>query len=603
MEPNTLIPTRIFDILEVISAQYEKPDFFARRDGEGWKTYSIQDYVNYSHVIASALLELGFEKGDKIVTIMRNRPAWNFLDMGIMLAGMIHVPVYPTLNPDEYKYILNHCDCKCIVFGQDAIYKRVAGILPEVEQHPVIYAIDPIEGITPSSELVEIGKKNFEKWRSVIEDNKKNIQPDDVATIIYTSGTTGRSKGVMLTHKNICSNFLPLALEFQLLDYHAKMLSFLPLCHVYERIVNYHYQFMGVSHYYAGSLATIGKDMHDMKADGFCAVPRVFEMMYDKIQAAGKNLKGIKKWIFDWAFRIATVYDYDNNNPLYKLKYEIADKLVYSKWRENLSGKEMTVVSGGSSISGKIIRLFTAAKVRVYEGYGLTETSPVIAVNNPRAHIIKVGCVGVILPGVECKIADDGEILTKGPCLMKGYYKDEAYTREVIDEDGWFHTGDIGTFVEGRYLKITDRKKEVFKLSLGKFVSPQVVETKLRESSYIDNVMVIGENEKFASAIIVPSFEKMNDEFKKRHIAIPKTREEYIIHPHFVDIINKEVADVNKTLADHEQIKRYRLITDEWSTESGELSQTLKLKRKVIYQKYDALCREIYNYDKKDTIE
>ena len=598
MEQEPKLPTRIFDILDVISAKYDKPDFFAKRDGNGWKTYSIQDYVQYSHTIAAAFLELGLQKGDKIVTIMRNRPAWNFLDVGIMLAGMIHVPVYPTLNPEDYRYILNHCDCKCIVFGMESIYRRVEKVLPDIEQHPMVYALDNIEGLTPSAELLEKGRQNLEKWMPVIEENKRTISPDDVATIIYTSGTTGRSKGVMLTHKNICSNFLPIALEYQLLDYRAKMLSFLPLCHVYERTVNYHYQFMGVSHYYAGSLATIAKDMKDMKADGFCAVPRVFEMMYDKIEAAGKNLKGPKKWIFDWAFRIATRYDYENPNKLYQYKYEIADKLVYSKWRENLSGKEMTVVSGGSSIPEKVIRLFTAAKVRIYEGYGLTETSPVIAVNVPRKHMIRVGCVGEILPTVECKIAPDGEILAKGPCLMKGYYKDEAYTREVIDEDGWFHTGDIGTIVDGKFLKVTDRKKEIFKLSLGKYIAPQVVETKLRESPFVDNAMVIGENEKFASALIVPLFDKMDEAFKKRRIEIPKDRTEYMNHPYFMQLISREVDLVNKTLADHEQIKRFRLIGDVWSTESGELSQTLKLKRKVIYQKYDSICREIYNYDK-----
>lgn len=598
LKTGTKLPTRLFDILDVISLNYDKPDFFAKRDGNGWIKYSIQDYVYYSNITASALLELGFQKGDKIATIMRNRPAWNFLDMGIMLAGMIHVPVYPTLSQDEYKYILNHCDCKGIVIGMETIYRRVEKVLPEIEQHPMVYTIDSVEGVPSSDELVELGQRNLDKWKPVIEENKKSISPDDVATIIYTSGTTGHPKGVMLTHKNICSNFLPIALDYQLLDYHAKMLSFLPLCHVYERTVNYHYQFMGVSHYYAGSLATIAKDMHDMQADGFCAVPRVFEMMFDKIQSAGKNLKGLKKCIFDWAFRIATRYEYENTNKLYQLKYEIADKLVYSKWRENLSGKEMTVVSGGSSIPEKVIRLFTAAKVRIYEGYGLTETSPVIAVNVPRKHIIRVGCVGEILPTVECKIAPDGEILTKGPCLMKGYYKDEAYTREVIDEDGWFHTGDIGTIVDGSFLKITDRKKEIFKLSLGKYIAPQVIETKLRESTFIDNTMVIGENEKFVSALIVPSFEKMDEEFKKHHIAIPSNREEYMAHPHFAKVMKKVVDDVNKILAEHEQVKRYRLISDIWSTESGELSQTLKLKRKVIYQKYDNICREIYNYDK-----
>lgn len=594
-------PTRIFDILDVISEKYEKPDFFAKRtdDGNGWVTYSIPEYVDYAHNFACAFLELGFQKGDKIVTIMRNRPAWNFLDMGIMLAGMVHVPVYPTLNPEEYRHILNHCDCKCIVFGIESIYKRVEPVIPDIQQHPLLYGVDKVNNVPSLEELLELGRQNREKWEPVIEENKRTITTDDIATIIYTSGTTGKSKGVMLSHGNICNNFLPIVEDLQLLDYHSKMLSFLPLCHVYERIVNYHYQYMGVSHYYAGSLATIAKDMHDMHADGFCAVPRVFEMMYDKLYAAGKNLKGIKKHIYLWAFRFATKFDYYCERPLYLLKYNIADKLVYSKWREALGGHEMTVVSGGSSIPEKVIRLFVAAKIRVYEGYGLTETSPVIAVNNPRGNSIQIGCVGEILRGVEFKLADDGEILTKGPCLMKGYYKDEEYTKEVIDEDGWFHTGDIGTLEKGRYLKITDRKKEIFKLSLGKYVAPQVVESKLHESEYIDNVMVIGENEKFASAIIVPSFENLETFFRKRRLSMPTSRENIISHPEVMALMSKEVDKVNKTLADHEQIKRFRMVPDTWNI-GAELSQTMKLRRKYIYQKYDALCREIYNYDKKE---
>lgn len=592
-------PTRIFDILDEISAKYDKPDFFAKRDGDGWKTYSISEYVDFSNILASSLLELGFQKGDKIVSIMKNRPAWNFLDMGIMLAGMIHVPVYPTLNPEEYRYILNHCDCKCIVIGAETIYKRVASILPDIKQNPLVFAIDNINGIRNWNELIDLGRTNRDKWASTIQRNKETISTDDIATIIYTSGTTGKSKGVMLSHGNICNNFMPIVEEHQLLDHRCKMLSFLPLCHVYERTVNYHYQYMGVSHYYAGSLASIAKDMKDMHADGFCAVPRVFEMMFDKIQGAGKNLKGVKKQIFRWAFNFATKFDYYNTNPLYLLRYNIADKIVYSKWRDTLGGREMTVVSGGSSIPEKVIRLFTAAKIRVYEGYGLTETSPVIAVGNPKKKILKIGCCGEILSGIDFKLAEDGEILTKGPCLMKGYYKDEAYTRQVIDEDGWFHTGDIGTLVEGRYLKITDRKKEIFKLSLGKYVAPQVVESKLRESIFIENAMVIGENEKFASAIIVPSFEKFETYFKDNGISIPQKREEFIAHPVFQKIMTKEVDHVNKTLADHEQIKRFRIVPDEWKV-GEELSQTMKLKRKVIYEKYDDLCRKIYNYDNKE---
>ena len=313
---------------------------------------------------------------------------------------------------------------------------------------------------------------------------------------------------------------------------------------------------------------------------------------------AGKNQTGIKKKIYYWAFDEATKYDHYSKNPFYRFKINIADKLVYSKWRDALSGKdEMTVVSGGSSIPEKVIRLFTAAKVRVYEGYGLTETSPVIAVNHPRRNIIKFGCVGVILPTVQVKFAEDGEILTKGPCVMKGYYKDEALTKEVIDEDGWFHTGDIGTMVkdsQGEYLKITDRKKEIFKLSLGKYIAPQVIENKLKTSEFIDNLMVIGENEKFVSAIIVPSFKKIGDYLQSQNKQAPLSREEMTKSQYVIDVIQKEVDKVNESLADHEKIKRFRLVPDVWDISTGELSQTLKLKRKVVYQKYDSICREIY---------
>lgn len=591
-------PTRIFDILDNLLENYPKIDMFAKRDGNGWKTYSTQDYSDYAYIIATALLEKGYKKGDKVVTIMNNRPGWNFMDMGITLAGMIHVPIYPTLNPEEYKYILNHCDCKCIVFGVESIIKRVAPILPEVEQHPDVYSIENIENMDSGDELVRLGKENLEKWLPVIEENKRTISTDDICTIIYTSGTTGQSKGVMLSHGNFCHNFIQLAETHQILDNHAKILSFLPLSHVYERLVNYHYQYIGASIYYAGSLATIAKDMHDMQADGFCGVPRVFEMIYDKLVAAGKNLKGVKHLIYHWALRIGKKYNYDNHNPLYMFKYELADKLVYSKWRAMLGGHEMLVISGGSSLSDQLIRLFTAAKIRIYEGYGLTETSPVIAVNNPKKKIIKPGCVGEILGGIEFKLGEDGEILTKGPCLMKGYYKDEAYTQQVIDNEGWFHTGDIGTLVEGRYLKITDRKKEIFKLSAGKYVAPQVIEKKLRDSEYIDNLMVIGENEKFASALISPAFSQLEFYCKKHKITIPANHEDFIKLPEVEKLIAHAVAKVNKTLAEHEQIKRFRIVPDSWNI-GTELSQTMKLKRKFIYSKYETICREIYNYDTK----
>ncbi|MCL1850421.1 MAG: long-chain fatty acid--CoA ligase [Bacteroidetes bacterium] len=591
-----MTPTRIFDILEE-QKKYPKPDIFANRTGDTWRKFSTQDYYDIAHTIAYALLEMGLQKGDKVATIMNNRAEWNFMDMGIMLANMVHVPIYATLNEKEYKHILNHCDCKIVVTGVEAIYKKVEPILHEVEQKPEVFTIDVIEGKRNYQEIIDLGKTSASKWYDKVEENKKTISTEELATIIYTSGTTGNQKGVMLSHKNLCNNFMPLT-EMQTLDHNAKLLSFLPLCHVYERTVCYHYQFLGASYYYAGGLGTIAKDIHDMKADGFCSVPRVLEMMFDKLYSVGKDLKGIKRMLYFWAFRVATKYDNYNKNWFYLLKIKIADQLVYSKWRAKMSGKEMIVVSGGSAIQARIIRLFTAAQVRVYEGYGLTETSPVIAVNNPKKRILKPGTVGEIMPGIEFKLADDGEILTKGHCLMMGYYKDPEYTKQVIDEDGWFHTGDIGTMVEGKFLQITDRKKEIFKLSLGKYIAPQMIENKLKESTFINNVMVIGENEKFASAIIVPDMNALHFWCAKHRVHFENNKE-MITLPEVLKRIQREVDKINAQLSEHEQIKRFRLIADEWSPMSGELSQTLKLKRAVIYRKYDALCREIYNYDLK----
>jgi len=587
-----MIATRIFDILEE-QKKYPKPDMLANRKGEDWLKFSTQEYYDTAHTIAYALLELGLQKGDKVATIMINRAEWCFMDMGITLANLVHVPIYATLNENEYKHILNHCDCKMVVMGIEAIYRRVEPILPEVAQKPEVFTIDYIEGRRNYRELIDIGKANAAKWHDKIEENKKTISTEELATIIYTSGTTGNQKGVMLSHKNLCSNFMPL-IGMQIQDYRCKFLSFLPLCHVYERTVYYHYQFMGCSYYFAGGLNTIAKDIHDMKADGFCAVPRVFEMMFDKLYSVGKDLKGIKRMIYFWAFNLATKYDNYNKNWFYLLKIKLADKLVYSKWRAKMSGKEMTVVSGGSAIQERIIRLFTAAQIRVYEGYGLTETAPVIAVNNPKKRILKPGTVGEILPGIDFKLADDGEILTKGPCLMMGYYKDPEYTKQVIDEEGWFHTGDIGTLVEGKFLKITDRKKEIFKLSLGKYIAPQIIENKLKESRFISNVMVIGENEKFASAIIAPNMNVLHFWCAKHKVHFHNNAE-MIALPEVNARIQREVDKINKQLSEHEQIKRFRLTADEWSTATGELSLTLKLKRAALYKKYDALCREIYH--------
>ena len=588
---------RIFDILDHLK-EYGNKDILARREADGkWKKYTIDEYVEHAYAISSALLELGVKKGDKVATIMQNRPEWNFLDMGIAMAGGIHVPVYPTLNENDYRYILNHCDTKLIVIGVEQIYKRVEPAIPALTLRPEIFTIAKIEGRRSFDDLLQIGRANIEKWRPVIEEIKQHTSPEDIGTMIYTSGTTGKPKGVMLRHKSMVINAAKVA-SMNTHDYHACVLSFLPLCHVYERVCNYMYQILGGTIYYAGSLATIGKDLKDIHAMGFCAVPRVLEMMFDKLQAAGKDLKGLKRVIYSWAFRIAQVYDNERTGWFYKTKYRIADYLVYSKWREQMGGNPMIIVSGGSSIQERIIRTFTAANMYVFEGYGLTETSPVISVNNPARKELHPGTVGPVLDCIEFKLAEDGEILTKGDCLMVGYYKDEESTRAAIDEEGWFHTGDIGAVVDG-FLKITDRKKEIFKLSTGKYVAPQVLENRLKESFFIEQAMVIGENEKIAAAILVPNFDTLHFWCAKHKIHY-SSNEELCTNAEVIKRIQREITKLNDTLAEHEQIRKFRLVADTWSPQTGELSQTLKLRRAALYKKYDALCREIYQYEQKE---
>ncbi|MBR5665069.1 MAG: long-chain fatty acid--CoA ligase, partial [Bacteroidales bacterium] len=451
------------------------------------------------------------------------------------------------------------------------------------------------EGRKNWKELLKLGEEKADEWAPVIEENKKKIGEEEVCTIIYTSGTTGMPKGVMLKHIGLTFNAIGHA-NMQIRDHRHRMLSFLPLCHIYERSMNYEYQYLGVSIYYAESLRSIARDLNEAHADGFCAVPRVMEMMFDKLQAKGDELKGMSRMIYKWAFNKALKFDYKRKDALYKLPYAIADKLVYSKWREALGGHEMLIVSGGSSIQDKIIRLYTAAKMYIFEGYGMTETSPVIAVNNPKKMLIVIGTVGKIMPGIEMKLADDGEILTKGVCLMAGYYKDPEATAQVIDEEGWFHTGDIGEFNKDGYLRITDRKKEIFKLSAGKYIAPQMLENRFKESPFIENIMVIGENEKFASALVSPDFNRLQEWAKKNKIPFT-THADLVNNAQVKKMVMQEVDSINDKLAQHEQLKRIHLVPDEWSAASGELSQTMKLKRRVIMKKYEKEIKEIYLHE------
>ena len=585
---------RTFDLLTELEKNFpNKVDMLCKKRGGQWIKYSVKEYVKYSHLIAYALNYLGYGNKDKAITICQNRPEWNFLDMGLNMANMIHIPVYPTLSAEDYLYIFKHSDAKIIFVDSESSFKKIEPIVQKMERPCRIIIIDKTESHESLNDLYEIGEKHKAEVRDAIERLKKEIKTEELASIIYTSGTTGTPKGVMLSHQNLMFNSYGHAVK-QTVTSDQKMLSFLPLCHIYERSMNYEYQYIGISIYYAENIGTIAKDLSECHADGFCAVPRVLEMMYGKLEAAGKNLKGIKKRIYSMAWEFANKYDNYNTNWFYNYKRDLYDKLVYCKWRENLGGNEMLIVSGGSSIQAKIVRLFNAAKLHIYEGYGMTESSPVIAVNNPVEGINVIGTVGKPMEGTILKIAEDGEILTKGPHVMLGYYKDPEQTKEVIDNEGFLHTGDIGTLVDGKYLKITDRKKEIFKLSLGKYVAPQVIENMLKESSYIENCIVVGENQKFASAIIIPDMERIHF-WAAKHNVTYNDNEELVKNPKVLAKIHSEVEEVNAKLAPHEKIKREKVIIGEWTTANNMLSQTLKLKRANIHKKYSKIIDGIYN--------
>ena len=592
--------TRTFDLLDHLVTKFpDKPDILAGKERGEWVKYSTHDYYKYAHYMACGLLELGLQPGDKVVTISANCPEWNFIDMALALAGMIHVPVYPTLSADNYLHIFTHSEAKFVLVSNNILLKRILPAVERMEVKPQIYTLAAIEGYPRTLEILKAGIASREKNSPVIAHLKDTIKPDDWVTLIYTSGTTGQPKGVMLSRRNICSNFIAHE-RVNPMKSDCRVLSFLPLNHMYERSMNYHFQLKGVSIYYAENMGTLQQNMAETHTNGFCAVPRVLEMVYDKLYAAGKDFTGIKKAIYTRAFKHGARYDYTLFKKVslgYQLSQFFYERMVYRHWRERFGGNRLIVITGSSSIQPRIIRTFAAAGINIYEGYGLSETSPVIAVNNPADGYVRIGTVGPVLSGVEVKLADDGEILTRGPHVMMGYYKDPEYTAQVIDSEGWFHTGDVGQFVGGitgpRYLRITDRKKDIFKLSAGKYIAPQLLENKLRESEYIEQAMVVGENEKSVGVIISPNFNtlhywalkhKLHYRDNGQLLAMPQTKEKF-----------KEVIDtINRDFAAHEQIKSFRLVTDEWTAANGLLSPTLKIKRNILMDKYKNLIAEIY---------
>lgn len=590
---------RTFDILSQLHSKYNKDIALSVKRNNRWENFSTQDYKNSADLVSYGLLSMGLKKGDKIITVSNNRPEWNFLDMGMAQIGVVHVPLYPNIGPREYKYIVEHSDARLIIVSSLEYYDKLKDIAEKSEKVKAIFSFDKIEGAKNWTELIALGEQNKSKYENELQTIKESIIEDDLLTIIYTSGTTGLSKGVMLSHKNIIANVMG---TYKLLPLDSKdtMMSFLPLCHVFERMVNYLVQYKGCTVYYAESIETVGDNIREIKPNGFASVPRVLEKVYDKIILKGKELKGIKKNLFFWAVGLAHKYELNKANGWwYEFQLKIARKLIFSKWKEALGGQVNVVISGGAALQPRLARVFNAAGIPLMEGYGLTETSPVIAVNQEHYPYMEFGTVGPVLENVEVKLAEDGEILMKGPSLMLGYYKDPEKTKEAIDEQGWFHTGDIGELSNHNILKITDRKKEIFKLSTGKYIAPQLIENIFKESSFIEQIMIVGENEKFAAAIICPSFEFLHNWCTLHKITFKDNRE-LIQRSDVIERFNLEVEKTNKTLGLHRQVKKFELTCQEWLPETGELSPTLKVKRKYIKEKYKIKFDRMYGYTKDD---
>lgn len=584
--------TRIFDILPQLLEKYNKPNALAAKENGKWVTYSTQQFVDTVNHLSSGLYNLGIEREDKIAIIANNRPEWNFADFAIQQSGAVSVPIYPTISEHDLGFIINDAKIKYVFVSNAELYKKVKAATENVSSVKGIYTFNKVESAKHWSELVEDGIKNPKTKE--IEAIKNSIRPNDLFSILYTSGTTGNPKGVMLSHNNLISN----SISCQVLapfESSWKALSFLPLNHVYERMLSTLYFYLGVSVYYAESLDTIGDNMKEVQPQIFGTVPRLLEKVYDKIVAKGDEQTGIKKKLFFWALNLGLRYELKGANGwFYELQLKLANKLIFSKWREALGGKVVAVASGGAALQPRLARVFNAARITVLEGYGLTETSPVIAVNNFLPDGIRFGTVGPVIDGVKVSFAEDGEILVKGPNVMLGYYNRPDATAEAIDPQGWFHTGDIGVMVENRFLKITDRKKEIFKTSGGKYIAPVMIENKLKESQFIEQVMVIGENQKFASALIVPAFAFLREYCKRKEIEYT-SNEEIIKNPVIRARILQSVEKVNKTLAQYETIKRPEFLAREWSIEKNEMTPKLSLKRKVIMEANKDLINKIYN--------
>jgi long-chain acyl-CoA synthetase len=575
--------TRVFDILELYKTTYKKEDVLSAKENKQWKKYSSDDLITKTNSVSYGLMSLGLTDKDKVAIISNNRPEWNFCDYGCQQANLVTVPIFPTISNTDLTFILNHGEVTTIFISDKSIYAKLVAIEKEIPNVKHIISFNPIEGVMSFADFIKLGEQNANPQK--LAETKKAILPSNLLTILYTSGTTGTPKGVMITHHNLVSN-VTACQGFAPFQSTWKALSFLPLNHVYERMVSTLYLYKGISIYYAEGLETIGDNLKEIKPQIFVSVPRLIERVYEKITATGEKLTGFKRKIFDWSMRIANTYELNNKNSLwYKIQHKIADKLVFSKWREAVGGNLVCIASGGAALNPKLERIFLCANIVCLQGYGLTETCVVVSVNRYGEDNIRIGTCGPVISGVDVKIAEeDGEILVKGPNLMMGYYKNPEATAEVMDSEGWFHTGDVGTFIEGRFLKITDRKKEIFKTSSGKYIAPLMIENKIKECRFVEQSMVVGENQKFASAIIVPSFVNFK-EYCKDHNITWTNNEEMSAHEELKKLINDHVKVMNKSLAPYEQLKRVAVLSKEWSIEGGELTPKMSLKRKIIKEK------------------
>ena len=584
-------PTRLFDLLPRYEKLFNKKDMLTYKVNGVWKSFSASEVVDDANLISYALFDMGLNKGDKLSIISPNRPEWVITNMGIMEAGCINVPIYPTISQNDLVYILNDAEVKYVFVPGQELYDKVNAIRSKLSGLIDIITFDNVEGATDWNSLLVKGRecKNKEK----LEEIKASIDTHDCATILYTSGTTGNPKGVMLSHNNLLSNAIANK-DAALFGQDWKVLSFLPLNHVFERMLTVLYLYQGLSIYYAESMDKIADNLKEVQPNCFASVPRLLEKVYERIVAKGHELTGIKKQLFFWALNLGLRYELNGANGWwYEAQLKLANKLIFSKWREALGGKVEVIVSGGAALQPRLARVFTAANIPVLEGYGLTETSPVVAVNSFQPNSVYFGTVGPVIKGVEVKFAPDGEILVKGPNVMLGYYKKPAETAEVM-EDGWFKTGDIGELVEGRFLKITDRKKEIFKTSGGKFIKPQLIENMLKESPYIEQAMVIGEGHKFPAALIVPAFAALKSWCERNSIEYT-TNENMITKDFIIQKMRKQVDVTNRYLAQFEMIKEFALIPHEWSIDGGELTPKLSLRRKEIMRINEQLIHKIYS--------